>query len=234
MVDMSQFVQPKSDQFNADDLIAGPRTITIRGVKGTGSAEQPVAIYFEGDNNKPYKPCKSMARVMIAAWGPDAATYAGRSMTLYRDAEVVFGGMKVGGIRISHMSHIDGTLVLALTVTKAKRAPYKVLPIKAQVPRESKPPAMAEASAGFAPHVEPAEVAAAGSEAALFDAPDYVEQAASLDVRYRACSDMDSLRQLWADTAAERRAIISADGSYKDVFAKVIAREKARLEGEME
>lgn len=98
---------------------------------------------------------------------------------------------------------------------------------------QAQPPAMAEEAAGHEPHVEPAEVAAAGSEAALFDAPDYVEQAASLDARYRACSDMDSLRQLWADTAAERRAIISADGSYKDVFAKVIAREKARLEGEM-
>lgn len=101
------------------------------------------------------------------------------------------------------------------------------------VEQETQPPAMAEEAAGHVPHVEPAEVAAAGSEAALFDAPDYVEQAASLDARYRACSDMDSLRQLWADTAAERRAIISADGSYKDVFAKVIAREKARLEGEM-
>jgi hypothetical protein len=29
-------------------------------------------------------------------------------MTLYCDPEVQFGGMKVGGIRISHMSDIDG------------------------------------------------------------------------------------------------------------------------------
>ena len=67
MVDMSQFVAPKSDQLNADDLIAGPRTIRIRGVRGTENPEQPVSVYFEGDDGKPYKPCKSMRRVMIAA-----------------------------------------------------------------------------------------------------------------------------------------------------------------------
>lgn len=95
-------------------------------------------------------------------------------------------------------------------------------------------PAMAEEAAGHVPHGEPAEVAAAGSEAALFDEPDYVEQAATLDARYRACSDLDSLRQLWSDTSDDRRAIISADATYKDVFAKVLEREKARLAGGVE
>lgn len=125
-MDMSQFVIPKSDQLNADDLTAGPRTIRITRVAGTGNNDQPVSVYFEGDDNKPYKPCKGMRRVMIAGWGIDASQYVGRSMTLYRDPKVVFGGMEVGGIRISHMSHLDRPLAMALTVTKAKRAPYKV------------------------------------------------------------------------------------------------------------
>lgn len=125
-MDMTQFVIPKSDQINADDLIAGPRTITITRVSGTSAPDQPVAVYFDGDGGKPYKPCKSMRRVMIAAWGVDAAQYVGREMTLYRDPKVVFGGMEVGGIRISHMSHIDKPIAMALTVTKAKRAPYRV------------------------------------------------------------------------------------------------------------
>lgn len=127
-MDMSATVVPKSDQMNADDLISGPRTITIARVVGC-AGEQPVAVHFEGDAGKPYKPCKSMRRVMIAAWGPDAAQYAGRRMTLYCDPEVAFGGMKVGGIRISHMSHIEREMVMALTVTKAKRAPYSVKPL---------------------------------------------------------------------------------------------------------
>lgn len=126
MMDMSAYVIPKSDQMNADDLISGPRTVTITKVSGTGNAEQPVAVFFEGDNGKPYKPGKSMRRVMIAAWGVDAARYAGRQMTLYCDPNVAFGGMKVGGIRISHMSDIPTDLTMALTATKGKRAPFVV------------------------------------------------------------------------------------------------------------
>lgn len=129
-MDMSQFTAPKSDQTNADDLVAGPRTITITKVSGTGNADQPVAVHYEGDAGRPFKPCKSMRRVMIAAWSADAAQYVGRSMTLYRDPSVAFGGMQVGGIRISHMSHMDREMVMALTVTKAKRAPYTVKPLR--------------------------------------------------------------------------------------------------------
>lgn len=128
-MDMSKTIIPKSDQLNADDLIAGPRTVTITGVRGTEAAEQPVAINFQGDDNKPYKPCKSMRRVMVHVWGPDAKAYVGRSMTLYCDPNVVFGGMKVGGIRISHMSHMNGPQTMALTATRAKRAPFTVQPL---------------------------------------------------------------------------------------------------------
>ena len=149
MTDLSQTVAPKSDQMNADDLIAGPRTITIRRVTADPSSpEQPVAVYFDGDNNKPYKPCKSMRRVMIAAWGADGAQYPGRSMTLYRDPSVQFGGMQVGGIRISHMSHIDRDLTMALTVTKAKRAGYTVRKLEAPKPAAIPADAMQAANAG--------------------------------------------------------------------------------------
>jgi hypothetical protein len=129
MVDMAEFVAPKSSQLNADDLIAGPRTIRVSRVSGTGNGEQPVAVSFEGDDGKPYLPCKSMRRVMIAAWGADATQYVGRSMTLYRDPKVLFGGMAVGGIRISHMSHIEGDMKMALTVTQKKRELYTVKPL---------------------------------------------------------------------------------------------------------
>lgn len=132
MVDLAKTVAPKSDQMNYDDLIAGPRTITVTRVSASDTPDQPVSVYFEGDNGKPWKPCKSMRRVLIAAWGPDAATFAGRSLTLYGDPDVQFGGMKVGGIRVSHMSHIDAPLNLALTATKAKRAIYTVKPLAAE------------------------------------------------------------------------------------------------------
>lgn len=136
-VDMSAFIAPKSDQLNSDDLIGGPITITVTGVGANeGSPEQPISISFEGDDGKPFKPCKSMRRVMVHIWGANAGNYVGRSMTLYRDPKVKFGGMQVGGIRISHMTDIpaeklsDGKVMMALTESKAKRTPYIVLPLK--------------------------------------------------------------------------------------------------------
>lgn len=131
-MDMRQAIIPKSDQLNADDLIGGTMTIKITGVDVKGGQEQPVSIHFEGDNGKPYKACKSMCRVMVSAWGPDSSKYVGRSMTLYRDPSVKWGGMAVGGIRISHMSDIDGDMTMALTVTRANKKPYTVKPLVAE------------------------------------------------------------------------------------------------------
>ncbi|MFN9114873.1 MAG: hypothetical protein ACK5XN_32840, partial [Bacteroidota bacterium] len=95
MTDMSQTIAPKSDQLNADDLISGPRTIEVAKVALSGSAEQPVAIGFKGDNGKPFKPCKSMRRVMVRVWGTDGNAYVGRRMTIYRDDSVTWGGQAV-------------------------------------------------------------------------------------------------------------------------------------------
>lgn len=121
--DLARAILPKSDQINADDLIAGPITVRILAVR-SGNAEQPIAIAIEGF--KPYYPCKSMLRVLTLTWGNAAKDWVGRSMTLYRDPAVVFGGVAVGGIRISHLSHLDKAVSLSLTATRGKRQPYKV------------------------------------------------------------------------------------------------------------
>jgi hypothetical protein len=126
---MKQYVIPKSDQLNADDLIGTSKTIKITAIRGVDDINQPVILNFEGDNGRPYKPCKSMRRVLIAAWGEDGKAYVGKSMTLYSDPEVIFGGVKVGGIRISHMSHITKPLTIALTANKSQRKPYTVKPL---------------------------------------------------------------------------------------------------------
>lgn len=128
MSDMSPVIVPKSDQINSDDLISGPMTITIRDVKIKGGQEQPVSIFIDG-TEKAFRPCKSMARVMVAVWGADSKEYIGRSLTIYRDATVKWAGVEVGGIRISHMSHMDGPMTMALTATKGSRKPYTVHPL---------------------------------------------------------------------------------------------------------
>lgn len=134
MSDMSQVIIPKSDQLNSDSLIAGPMTIRIRDVQISPGTEQPVSIFFDGDDGKPWKCCKSMSRVLVAAWGPDAKQYVGRSVTLYRDPKVKWAGMEVGGIRISHLTDIEREMVMALTATKGKRTPYTVKPLAATAP----------------------------------------------------------------------------------------------------
>lgn len=131
-MDISSTIAPKSDQLNAEDLLVGPKTVTIKAVS-RGDADQPVNVtLIEFGDGRPFKPCKSMRRVMVAAWGPDASTYQGRRMTLYCDPSVRFGGQEVGGIRISHMSDIDQPLKVALTVTRGRRAPYIVDPLPAR------------------------------------------------------------------------------------------------------
>lgn len=129
MNDMRAVIIPKSDQINADDLLAGPRTITISDVTIRPGTEQPVSIHFEGDGGKPWKPCKSMARVMVHCWGPDANKYVGHSMTLYCDPQVKWGGMAVGGIRISHMTGLEVAVTMALTETKGSKKPFVVKPL---------------------------------------------------------------------------------------------------------
>lgn len=141
MSDLSPVIVPKSDQLNADDLIAGPRTITITEVRVTPGAEQPVAIHFEGDNGKPWKPCKSMVRLMVAAWCPDSSTYRGKRVTLYRDPTVKWAGMAVGGIRISALSGISEPLEMALTETKGRRKIAVVRPLADLPPAPQPAPA---------------------------------------------------------------------------------------------
>ena len=102
--------------------------IVITGVR-SGSKEQPVIINYDGDNGRPYKPGKSMRRVLVAMWGVDGSQYVGKRLILYCDTKVQFGGDEVGGIRISHASGISETLSIALTVRRAKKEMFKVLPL---------------------------------------------------------------------------------------------------------
>ena len=132
-MDIATTTAPKSDQQNFDDYLAGPKTVTISEVT-PGSAEQPVEIHLEEFPGRPFKPSKSMRRVLVAAWGQDSSVYVGRRMTLYGDPSVKFGGVAVGGIRVSHLSHIPGPLKLQLTVSRGKRDPFVVQPLPDVIP----------------------------------------------------------------------------------------------------
>ena len=53
-------------------------------------------------------------------------TWAGKSMTIFCDPEVKFGGVKVGGIRISHMTDIESDMAVCLNTTKGKKGEFKI------------------------------------------------------------------------------------------------------------
>lgn len=135
-LDISKTIVPRSDQLNADDLLTDDKIITVSKVTMNNSADQPVSVHYEGDDGRPFKPCKSMRRVLIAFWGQMANEWTGRSMRLYCDPDVKFGGSEVGGIRISHMTHIEKDMSLMLTVSRGRKSAYTVKPLVA----EAKPP----------------------------------------------------------------------------------------------
>lgn len=136
-MDMTESIAPKSDQLDAVDLLSGPRTFTIERVS-KHNAEQPFNFHLK-EFPRVWRPGKSMRRVIVAAWGPDATKYAGQRITLYCDGSVQFGGEVVGGSRISHMSGIDKPLRVPLLVKRGKSAMFTVQPLAEAAPPPSAP-----------------------------------------------------------------------------------------------
>ena len=124
---------PKSDQLNYDDVMAGPLTVRVTGL-AAGSPDQPVIVRVAdaatGAALRDCKPCKSMRRVLIACWGDRGRDWIGRTMRLVGDPNVMFGGVKVGGIRIAAVSGIDAPRRIMLTTTRSKRAETIIETIK--------------------------------------------------------------------------------------------------------
>lgn len=125
VLDLRSTIIPKSDQLNADQLLGGPMTITVTRVS-MKAGDQPVTIHYDGDGGRPYKPCLTMRKVLVLAWGHDGNAYPGKSMRLYTDPTVRFGRDEVGGVRISHLSDIPADIKVSLAVTKGKKALYEI------------------------------------------------------------------------------------------------------------
>ena len=140
-MDISHTLAPNSDQLDAVDLLGGPRVFTIEKVS-KGNAEQPVNIHLAGFP-RPWRPGKSMRRVLVACWGPDASQYVGRRVELFCDNDVQFGGKSVGGTRVKRLSDISGAKKIPLLVTRGKSAIYTVEPL----PDAPKPPTEADINA---------------------------------------------------------------------------------------
>ncbi len=131
-MDMTESIAPKSDQMDAIELVAGPQTFTIEKVT-KNNAEQPWNFHL-AKFPRPWRPAKSMLRVMAAAWGLDGSKYAGHRVTLFCDPTVQFGNDTVGGTRISHMTGIDKVLKVPLLIKRGKSAVFTVQPLPDAAP----------------------------------------------------------------------------------------------------
>lgn len=135
MSDISETLAAKSDQQNYDDYLLGPRTVTITAVHVPGG-DQPVHIELAEYPGRPYKPNKSMRRILAKAWGPDSDVWIGRRLELFGNSAVSYGNKAVGGIEIAAMSHIDKPLSMPLTVRRGQKSAFTVQPLIAPVQRD--------------------------------------------------------------------------------------------------
>lgn len=131
MGNMLDTVKPKSDQMNFEDFL-GRDSIVIKITKVTtdGPIDQPVSIFYEGESLKPYKPNKSMRRVLIHCWGIEKDVYIGRSLRLFGNPKVKWAGAEAGGIQISEFSNIEKAMTINLTVSRGKKEKFTVNPLK--------------------------------------------------------------------------------------------------------
>ncbi len=126
ITDLRSTIVPKSDQLNAEQLLSGPMILTVSEVRAGGGEDQPVSIFYEADRGRPYKPCKTMRKVLILAWGQDGTKWVGKSMELYCEPSVKFGGEVVGGIRISRLSDIPKDIKVSLTATRGRKSMHEI------------------------------------------------------------------------------------------------------------
>lgn len=150
--------EPRSDQWNADDFIGGPRDFTIAGVK-VGSAEQKYDIELVEGEGRVWRPPLTVLRQLVAGWSDDATTWVGRRVRLYRDPSIRFGRDSVGGIRVSHMSHLPDNkpLSIMLTESRGKRTNHVVEPMPAgRVDHGPAPDNLAAQSAAMVAHFKSA------------------------------------------------------------------------------
>lgn len=128
---LQQALAPKSDQLNADDLIAANKIIVISGVNINLGSEQKIIINYYGDNGKPWKPSKGMGRVLTELLGGDPDKWVGETVELFRNPEIRFGKEKCGGIQIAGMSAVRNVTTLLITTAKGKKSSITINPIAA-------------------------------------------------------------------------------------------------------
>lgn len=138
-IELLETAQARSDQFNADDLINTHVDVTIKAVQRGPTKEQALQIVLE-ETDKFYRPSKTFRRALIGCFGDEPANWVGQRIRLVRNPDTTFGGVKVGGIEVSHAS-VAAPIVLMLSTKRGKKSAVSIdviPPIQKPVPMPAK------------------------------------------------------------------------------------------------
>ena len=129
-------IKKNTDQLNYEDFLGGvTRVVTIAKVeKGRKEAQYDISIE---EDDRYWRPPATILKLLKLAYGAEGADWVGKKAMLYGDPDVKMKGVKVGGIRVSHLSHIDGPLTASLTVTRGQTAVFTVDPLPELSPVEA-------------------------------------------------------------------------------------------------
>lgn len=132
MPDITDTLKADSTQLNAIDFPPGTsRTYTVESVRVvSGAKDRPVNIRLAEDpDGREFRPSKGMRRILAACWGPDSDTWVGKRFTVYADPSVRYAGKSIGGLKVSHVSHIDAAKKLPLRESESVTTIHTVQPL---------------------------------------------------------------------------------------------------------
>ena len=132
-MNIREFVKIKSDRLNYEDFIMGPKEFTIsRLAKKVDQGTPRLLIFFEGFESTPYWPSKGMIKCLSnpEGWGESPfSEWIGRRITLFGEPTVVYAGKEMGGIQISHISHIKSAFTTKITLRRGLRIDFTIEPL---------------------------------------------------------------------------------------------------------
>lgn len=138
-VDIRAATKPKSDQLNYETFLTGPQTFTVSKVT-PGDRDHPVFIHMNECPATPYKPSKGMLKCIAQpdGWGDKSSQWVGKSITLYGDPTVIYGGVEVGGIKVAALSDINSDYETLISARRGVRKPHLIKKIVIQMYDEQK------------------------------------------------------------------------------------------------
>jgi hypothetical protein len=138
-VDIRAATKPKSDQLNYETFLTGHQTFTVSKVT-PGDRDHPVFIHMNECPSTPYKPSKGMLKCIAQpdGWGDKSSQWVGKSITLYGDPTVIYGGVEVGGIKVAALSDINGDYETLISARRGVRKPHLIKKIVIQMYDEQK------------------------------------------------------------------------------------------------